>query len=78
MYHRAVEGLRHLDPSRAEQYYPSESTQPIASGAVAAEAPAETVFVRYYEDGKTEGNPMKKKVRSIPVSFVQCGAGGCH
>lgn len=75
MFHRAVEGLRHLDPSRAEQYYPSESgSQVIASGAVAAEAPAETVFVRYYEDGKTEGNPMKKKRER--KGATQCAS--CH
>lgn len=64
MLHLAVESLRHLDPSRAEQYaHPNEfNPQSIPSGAVAAEAPAEPVFVRYYEDGKTEGNPMRKKV----------------
>jgi hypothetical protein len=70
MLHRAVEGLRYLDPSRAEQYpYTGDfSGQPIASGAVGPEGSSETVFVRYYEDGKTEGNPMKKKVRSAPNS----------
>ncbi|KAF8677429.1 hypothetical protein RHS04_05945 [Rhizoctonia solani] len=63
MLHRAVEGLRYLDPTRAEQYpYTSDfSAQSIASGAVGPEGSSETVFVRYYEDGKTEGNPMKKK-----------------
>lgn len=72
MLHRAVEGLRQLDPTRAEQYaHPYEYGGPmIASGAV-AEAPAETVFVQYYEDGRADNNPTKKKVGliSIRVSF---------
>ncbi|CAE6457085.1 unnamed protein product [Rhizoctonia solani] len=64
MLHRAVEGLRYLDPTKAEQYvYPGEfGAQPIASGAVASEGSPETVFVQYYEDGRTEVNPTKKKV----------------
>ncbi|CAE6482522.1 unnamed protein product [Rhizoctonia solani] len=64
MLHRAVEGLRYLDPTRAEQFaYPGEfGAQPIASGAVASEGSPETVFVQYYEDGKSESNPTKKKV----------------
>ena len=66
MLHRAVEGLRQLDPTRADQYpNPYEYGVPaIASGAV-AESPAETVFVQYYEDGRADNNPTKKKVSLI-------------
>ncbi|KAJ1306625.1 hypothetical protein OPQ81_007621 [Rhizoctonia solani] len=77
MLHRAVEGLRYLDPTRAEQYvYPGDfGTQPIASGAVASEGSSETVFVRYYEDGKTEVNPVKKKrERKGPTQCASCHA----
>jgi hypothetical protein len=71
MLHRAVEGLRHLDSSKAEQYAHNEfNAQPIASGAVVADDPAETVFVRYYQDGKPEGNPAKKKVRATLKSRI--------
>ncbi|KAG9128541.1 hypothetical protein FRC07_003430 [Ceratobasidium sp. 392] len=63
MLHRAVEGLRHLDPSRAEQYgYPYEHGLEIPSGVV-GDALSETVFVQYYEDGKTDANPTKKKMK---------------
>ncbi|KAF8605817.1 hypothetical protein BDV93DRAFT_604844 [Ceratobasidium sp. AG-I] len=64
MIHQAVQGLRQLDPTRAGQYaHPYEYGVPaMASGAV-AEAPAETVFVQYYEDGRADNNPTKKKKR---------------
>ncbi|KAG8744982.1 hypothetical protein FRC10_009090 [Ceratobasidium sp. 414] len=63
MLYRAVEGLRHLDPSRAEQYaYPYDQLSEMPSGVV-GEAPSETVFVQYYEDGRTEANPTKTKIR---------------
>jgi hypothetical protein len=79
MLHRAVEGLRHLDPSKAEQFaYPYEYGTEFPSGAV-GDAPPETVFVQYYEDGRTDGNPSKKKVRLISDSRVhQSGARGNH
>ncbi|KAH7335465.1 hypothetical protein B0J17DRAFT_719992 [Rhizoctonia solani] len=77
MLHRAVEGLRYLDPTRAEQFaYPGEpGAQPIASGAVASEGSPETVFVRYYEDGRSESNPTKKKKRERKGA-TQCAS--CH
>lgn len=80
MLQRAVEGLRGLDPTRAEQYiHPSDySVLPIASGAV-GEAPPETVFVQYYEDGRADNNPTKKKVSLNSDSRVcQLRARGRH
>ncbi|CAE6456059.1 unnamed protein product [Rhizoctonia solani] len=78
MLHRAVEGLRYLDPTRAEQYgYPGEvGAQPIASGAVGPESPSETVFVRYYEDGKTESTPTKKKMKKRAKEEEKLSPGG--
>ncbi|KAG8682378.1 hypothetical protein FRC09_016810 [Ceratobasidium sp. 395] len=59
MLHRAVEGLRHLDPSRADQYvHTYEYLSEIPSGVV---GDAETVFIQHYEDGRVETNPTKKK-----------------
>ncbi|KAG9102963.1 hypothetical protein FRC06_000668, partial [Ceratobasidium sp. 370] len=75
MLHRAVEGLRHLDPSRAEQYaYPYEQLSEMPSGVV-GEAPPETVFVQYYEDGRADANPTKKKKRERKGA-TQCAS--CH
>ncbi|EUC59116.1 GATA zinc finger protein [Rhizoctonia solani AG-3 Rhs1AP] len=76
MLHQAVEGLRYLNPTKAEQYVPSGfGAQPVASGAVASEGSSETVFVRYYEDGRTEVNPTKKKKRERKGT-TQCAS--CH
>ncbi|QRV73937.1 GATA type zinc finger [Ceratobasidium sp. AG-Ba] len=73
MLHRAVEGLRHLDPSRAERYsYSYDPTSELPSGVV-TEAPAETVFVQYYEDGRSDVNPTKKRSASekaLPNALV--------
>ncbi|CAE7092339.1 unnamed protein product [Rhizoctonia solani] len=73
MLHRAVEGLRYLDPTRAEQYvYPGEfGVQPVASGAVAPEGSSDTVFVRYYEDGKTEVAPTTNLKKKVPYETLR-------
>ncbi|KAG8715967.1 hypothetical protein FRC11_012112 [Ceratobasidium sp. 423] len=78
MLHRAVEGLSYLNPTRAEQYgYPVEfGAQSIASGAVAPESPSETVFVRYYEGGKTEVIPTKKKMKKRAKEGEKLSPGG--
>jgi hypothetical protein len=79
MLHRAVEGLRHLNPSKAEQYAYSNEYEPEFPSGVVGDAPPETVFVQYYEDGRADGNPSKKKVRLILDSRIhQSGARGNH
>ncbi|KAG8770921.1 hypothetical protein FRC12_003974 [Ceratobasidium sp. 428] len=73
MLHRAVEGLRHLDPSRADQYvHTYEYLSEIPSGVV---GDAETVFIQHYEDGRVETNPTKKKrERKGPTQCASCHA----
>ncbi|KAG8718740.1 hypothetical protein FRC08_004544 [Ceratobasidium sp. 394] len=75
MLHRAVEGLRHLDPSMAERYgYPYEHLAEMPSGIV-GEAPPDTMFVPYYEEGRADTTLTKKKKRERKGT-TQCAS--CH